>query len=99
MTKTLVNRVINVQGSARQVQDQDLNEFDLILTMDKENYKNVMRLPSAEKHREKIQAFTRFCSHYDEEEVPDPYYGGQAGFEHVADMIEDGCQGIIAHLA
>jgi protein-tyrosine phosphatase len=39
-----------------------------------------------------------FCRHHDDLRVPDPYYGGQRGFDHVIHLLEDGCEGILAEL-
>ncbi len=94
MTKTLKSRGIPVTGKARQIQKQDLKNFDLILTMDDENFSNVKKLDPADVFSSKIQKFTSFCQHHSAGEVPDPYYGGQEGFELVADMLEDGCSAI-----
>ena len=49
--------------------------------------------------RAKVHPFVDFCEHHEAKEVPDPYYGGSSGFELVADLIEDGCQGVLTHIA
>ena len=95
MTQTLQSRGIEVTGKARQIKAEDLAEFDLILTMDDENYANVLKIDPQSQFRDKIKKFTSFCTKHSELEVPDPYYGGQDGFELVADMLEDGCKNII----
>ncbi|MGJ8673894.1 low molecular weight protein-tyrosine-phosphatase [Rubritalea sp.] len=95
MTKTLESRGIEVTGKARQISEQDLQDFDLILTMDNENFANVCKLDTKGHYGGKIKKFTSFCKQHTETEVPDPYYGGQDGFELVADMLEDGCTSII----
>lgn len=91
MTQTLQSRDIAVTGKARQITTLDLEKFDLILTMDNENFKNVKKLDPQEIYADKIQKFTSYCQNHSETEVPDPYYGGQDGFELVADLLEDGC--------
>ena len=48
--------------------------------------------------RAKLRRLTDFSRHHSDDEVPDPYYGGDAGFEHVLDLIEDACDGLIAAL-
>lgn len=98
MSETLKLRGYRVFGSARQISSQDLDRFDLILTMDHENYKNVNKLCKTPAQRQKIRRFTDFCSQSQYHEVPDPYYGGHEGFELVADLLEDGCQGLLTHL-
>lgn len=95
MTKTLQSRGVEVTGRARQIQKRDLAEFDLILTMDDENFANVQKLDPHKQFGDKIKKFTSFCTEHSESEVPDPYYGGQDGFDLVADMLEDGCKSII----
>jgi protein-tyrosine phosphatase len=95
MTKTLQSRGIEVTGKARQITKKDLGKFDLILTMDDENFANVQKLDTAKQYSDKIKKFANFCSEHTETEVPDPYYGGQDGFDLVANMLEDGCRNII----
>ena len=65
--------------------------------MDHENYAHVIRLADSLEFEQKVRKFTEFCSHPDHQiaEVPDPYYGDGSGFEHVADLLEDGCQQVL----
>ena len=49
-------------------------------------------------HRHKLRRLTEFCRHHRSPVVPDPYAGGAAGFEHVLDLIEDACEGLLAHV-
>jgi protein-tyrosine phosphatase len=97
-SKTIKRRGYPVTGSARQFGVRDFEIFDLILTMDDENYANVMKLAKTDDHRSRIHKFTDFCSQHSHNEVPDPYYGGDEGFELVADLIEDGTAGLLAHI-
>ena len=62
--------------------------------MDRENYDHITALDPEGKYRSKIRPFTEFCiqSEHQVPDVPDPYYGGDSGFELVADMLEDGCR-------
>ena len=98
MAKTLNDRSIKSDGSGRQFKSVDLQKFDLILTMDRENHDNITALDPEGKYRSKIRPFTDFCvqSGHQVPDVPDPYYGGDSGFELVADMLEDGCQQVLA---
>lgn len=82
---------------ARQVQSDDFARFDLILAMDHDNLALLQRACPAQ-HRHKLQRLTEFCQRYTSAEVPDPYYGGGAGFETVLDLVEDACDGLLAHL-
>jgi protein-tyrosine phosphatase len=98
MQKTLERRGIDVGGAARQIQVEDFDKFDLILTMDHFNRDEVLAMARSDADRRKVRPFTVFCETHEETEVPDPYYGGESGFELVADLIADGCQGLLEHI-
>ena len=85
------------QLKSRQVNELDFMHFDCILAMDKDNLAILRRACPAE-HRHKLRLFLEYAANYDEEEVPDPYYGGEEGFEHVLDLVEDAVRGLIAAL-
>jgi protein-tyrosine phosphatase len=82
---------------ARQVERTDFERFDLILAMDRGHLALLERAAPAE-HRHKLRLFMEFADGWSESEVPDPYYGGEAGFERVLDMIEAGARGVLAEL-
>ena len=98
MTKAMRNRGYQVTGGARQFIPADFDRFDLILTMDHDNYRDVISQARSDEDHNRVRRFTDFCSEHEEIEVPDPYYGGDEGFEFVADLIEDGSNGIISHI-
>ena len=98
MSRTIRKRGYEVSGYARQFSLNDFEAFDLILTMDDENYANIIALAKTEEQKSRVRRFTDFCTEHEETEVPDPYYGGDEGFELVADLIEDGSQGLLSHL-
>lgn len=82
---------------ARAVSDDDFERFDLILAMDWDNLALLQaQCPPHLQH--KLRRLTEFCQHHDSPTVPDPYYGGDAGFEQVLDLVEDACDGLIRHL-
>ncbi len=85
------------QTRARKVARQDLEYFDLVLAMDKSNLDNLRRLAPPET-RDRIRLFMDFAKNFDDEEVPDPYYGLGHGFDLVLDMVEDGAQGLVDEL-
>jgi len=95
MSKTIKKRGYQVTGHSRKFDFLDFKHFDLILTMDDENYDNIMKLTKTEEDRSRVKKFTDFCTTHNHTEVPDPYYGGDEGFELVADLIEDGSQGLL----
>lgn len=99
MSATLVERNIAVTGAARQFSTDDFDTFDLILTMDDDNYAGVTFEDKKGQFSDKVKKFTSFCTEHQHAQVPDPYYGGQEGFELVANMLEDGCREIIRQYA
>ena len=83
---------------SRQVSPSDLAEgrFDLVLAMDRENLAGLRRLvPDLGEH---VRLFSDFTGDEWPTDVPDPYYGGDDGFEYVLDMIEAGCPNVLRHL-
>ncbi len=82
---------------ARKVAEKDFATFDLILAMDKDNIDNLKRMAAPQYHN-KIKLFLEFATNFDEQEVPDPYYGGAKGFQLVLDLIEDASDGLLAQL-
>ncbi len=84
------------QLRARKVAPQDLDYFDLILAMDKSNLDNLRRMASPEQ-RERLGLFMDYAKNFDDDEVPDPYYGLGHGFDLVLDMVEDASCGLIDH--
>lgn len=82
---------------ARKVDFGDLIEYDYILAMDESNYADLMDLALPE-HKPKIHLFLDFAPNYTEREVPDPYYGGAEGFNHVFDLVTDASEGLLADI-
>ena len=81
---------------SRPVSTDDFLEFDLIIGMDDRNLDDLHRLAPSLESEEKIHRMTDYCRHYPEaDHVPDPYYGGAAGFDLVLDLLEDACQGLL----
>ena len=98
MADTLRRRGYPIAGRSRQVTARDLAEFDLILAADEENLADLRRLDRAGIHRDKIRLLTDSCVEKEATYVPDPYYGGQQGFEAVADLVEDACGGLLEEI-
>ena len=82
---------------ARQVQAADYAAFDLILVMDQDNLA-VLQDDCPPEHQHKLRLLTEFCQVQKASVVPDPYYGGADGFEQVLDLVEDACEGLLAHV-
>ncbi|MEG4104596.1 low molecular weight protein-tyrosine-phosphatase [Microcoleus sp. S13_C5] len=91
-------RDIELLGEARQFARQDFENFDLILAMDRENYRNILSLDSAGKYKDKVRLMCDFCQKYDIKEVPDPYYGGPEGFDRVIDLLHDASEGLLNYV-
>ena len=92
-------RGIDISGQrARQVAASDFARFDLILAMDHANADVLHRLASRgdPDHREKVRLFMEFAPGAGVREVPDPYYGGAAGFERALDLIAEASRGLLA---
>ncbi|WNK21450.1 low molecular weight phosphotyrosine protein phosphatase [Halomonas piscis] len=81
---------------ARQLGREDFDEFDYILPMDYGNLRDI-RAMEPEGHGAHIELFLAFAG-MPQGEVPDPYYGGEQGFEEVLDMIEAASQGLVEHI-
>ncbi|MEH2398275.1 low molecular weight protein-tyrosine-phosphatase [Nostoc sp.] len=86
---------IKLRGRARQFQESDFQDFDLILAMDQENYENILTLDQTKQYHYKVRLMCEFCSRHTLKEVPDPYYGGQQGFNQVIDLLIDACEGLL----
>ena len=82
---------------ARQVTKQDFNHFDYILAMDHSNLNNLKRMAAPNVH-DRLYLFMSFADNHPEQEVPDPYYGGDEGFDRVLNMIEDASFGLLRTL-
>ena len=82
---------------ARKVQLEDFEKFDLILAMDYDNLQSLKGVSPPMLHN-KIKLFLDYAENFDDDEVPDPYYGGAGGFKLVLDLVEDASEGLIKHL-
>jgi len=82
---------------ARKVTVQDFNDFDLILAMDHDNVEALRQIaPPAMQY--KIQLMLDFAKGHEEEQVPDPYYGGARGFDYVLDLVEAASDGLLEQI-
>lgn len=88
-------RGVHLSSIAQRFKPRYLEEFDYILAADHEVLNDLYRHAKTPEHRAKIHLITHFSTLYKDQEVPDPYYGGEAGFELVLDMLEDSCQGLV----
>jgi len=79
---------------ARRVETADFARFDYVLAMDSSNLEDLIAI-CPQQHRGKIQLFLEFAEDLSQREVPDPYYGGDQGFERVLDLIEMGARALL----
>lgn len=94
----LASRGMDISGlRARQVRAPDFTEFDLILAMDTANLSELKAL-APQQCAHKVRLFLEDAEQGGLSEVPDPYYGGDEGFEDVLDLIEAGSKALLAKL-
>jgi protein-tyrosine phosphatase len=98
MTLVASGRGIKMIGAARQFEAIDFESYDLILAMDKENYRNILYLDPDLRYQDKVRLMCDYAANYPDKEVPDPYYGGSDGFKYVMDLLSDACQGLLAEV-
>ena len=93
--QTARSRGINLSDlRGRKAIKNDFKEFDYVLAMDDDNYQILEGMcPSGLK--DKLSLFLDFSKEYSETQVPDPYYGGDQGFEHVFDLVESASRGLL----
>ena len=92
-------RGYELSSISRPFEDEDFELFDWIITMDEDNYQQIKWLDQSNNYTDKIRRMTDFCSFTQVSEVPDPYYGGDHGFENVLDILEDTCQGLLEFIS
>ncbi len=79
---------------ARQIVDSDFEEFDLLLTMDWDN-RALLEERCPPQHLHKVRGLAEFLQTSQASVIPDPYYGGDQGFEQVLDLIEEASEGLM----
>ena len=94
-------RGIELPSRARQICLDDFSSFDLMLTMDDDNLAAVRGLAqeAGAGATATITPMLHYARNFSETEVPDPYYGGEAGFEHVLDLLDDACANLLDELS
>jgi len=99
MQEVMRARGIPTIGRSKQLDSFDMEHYDLILAMDKDNLEGALSIARGDDQRTKVELFCDYCTEHSEKEVPDPYYGGDRGFDQVMDLIEDGCRGLLSALS
>ena len=98
MSAAAAKQGIELEGSARKLQPSDLVNFDLILAMDRENYRDILYLDREGKYEDKVVLICDFAKNHSAKEVPDPYYGGSEGFDNVINLLLDSCGGLLDYI-
>ena len=86
------------QQQARQFTTYDFEEFDYIFAMDNSNYNDIIALAKTEKEKSKVSLFLNQSQPNQNKSVPDPYYGGEAGFEEVYQLLDNACEVFIKQI-
>ena len=80
---------------ARQFRAADLENYDLVFAMDSSNYSNIIRMAKTPAQEQKVELILNLIEPRRNVNVPDPYYGGDSGFEKVYQMLDQACDRLI----
>jgi protein-tyrosine phosphatase len=97
-TEAARRRGIELGGQGRQFSPADFDRFDLILAMDEQNRREILALAPDDAARSKVRLFREFdpaSNGAADLDVPDPYFGGDQGFEHVLDLVDSASRGLL----
>jgi protein-tyrosine phosphatase len=96
MRATARKHGIELDSRARQFRAEDFTDFDLILVMDSSNYHDVVSLAKTNEEKGKVVLMRAYDEVvFENEDVPDPYYGGDAGFENVYQIMKRCCTNLL----
>ena len=99
MRETSLKHGIELTSKSQQVTIDDFDNFDLILAMDKDNYQNLENLAFKHgKSTSNLKLMREFDSIPEDMNVPDPYYGGDVGFENVYQIVLRSCENLLDYL-
>ena len=90
-------RGVELTGEARQVARGDFEDFDLLIAMDRQNEHDLQRLARTGEDREKVRLLRSYAD--GELDVPDPYYGGEDGFDEVVGIVERSCRALLEEIS
>jgi protein-tyrosine phosphatase len=99
--RTIANAIQNgveVDHCCRQLCAADFTSFDFILAMDKSNLQNILRHPDSQNHASKVKLMRDFDPYEEGSEVPDPYHGGEKGFQEVFNILDRSLDNFIGFL-
>jgi len=91
-------RSYSLNHRSRPFTSVDFDNFDMIIGMDEQNFADLQNKALTIEEADKIYRMVDFCQKLNATHVPDPYYGGDQGFENVIDLLEDACNGLFESL-
>jgi len=95
----LKNKIDISRQRARQLIKDDIENFDYVFVMDEANFNDARHIAGNSPHRDKIMLITEMAFPGKGIEVPDPYYGGDNGFDRVFSLLENSCEAIAKHIS
>ncbi len=99
MRKTLADHGIHFHHPAQRFKPVMLDEYDVVLAMDGRNFRDMNNLAGGHQNFERVQMFRSYDPEGSaQDDVPDPYYGGDGGFEHVFQIVERSCSVLLDEL-
>jgi protein-tyrosine phosphatase len=94
-----LQRGVQLTSVARQFTAADFDRFDYVIAMDRQNRETLRERAASPEDSAKVELLRSYdpdCS--EDADVPDPYYGGPHGFDHVFEICDSGCAGLLAHI-
>ena len=100
MHQTAMKHGVDLSGQrARQFKEKDLVDFDYVFAMDESNLRDILLHDPEERYHDQVGLFRRYDPQPDDYQVPDPYYGGDGGFDRVYAIVERTALALIDHLS
>ena len=96
--ETARSRGVELRSRARQFEAQDLERFDYVVAMDRDNLAELVELADDAAARQRISLMRSFGEDGASLDVPDPYYGGPGGFDRVFDICDAACRALLAEI-
>ncbi len=96
--KNALKNGVPIDHLGRQLSKHDMESYDFIIAMDRSNHANILKLENAKEHSHKIKLMRSFDLTPEGDEVPDPYYGNEADFQNVFDILSHSVDSFIGFL-